>query len=96
MVVLEAYAAGRPVVGTRAPGLADTIVENHTGWLAAPDDVSSLSQAIQPALGDAPLTDALGRNARRHVADFSWRSVALKYLELFAQTADQRRTARAA
>lgn len=96
LVVLESYAAGRPVIGTRAPGLADKIIESQTGWLAEPDDAASLARAIQPALAEPRTADAYGEMARRYAASFSWRAVAQRYLELFADLADRRRLTRAA
>lgn len=96
LVVLEAYAAGRPVVGTCAPGLADKIFEGRTGWLANADDVASLARAIQPALASPADAEAFGQAARRYAAGYSWRAVANQYLDLFADLADRRRLVRAA
>lgn len=50
-VILEAMAAGRPVVATDCPGATgEMVLEGLTGWLAKPDDPESLAQAILRAL----------------------------------------------
>lgn len=43
MVFLEAQAAGVPVLGTRAGGIPDAIVEEQGGWLVDQDDVEAVS-----------------------------------------------------
>jgi glycogen(starch) synthase len=56
LVALEAAWLGRPVVGTRAPGLAHAVVDGVTGTLVAGDDeetlVSGLTDAIDALVSD--------------------------------------------
>src|SRR5690606_28347096 len=49
-VILEAMAAGRPVVATAVEGSRELVVPGRTGWLAAPEDVESLAGALGEAL----------------------------------------------
>jgi glycosyltransferase involved in cell wall biosynthesis len=44
--VLEAYALGRPVIGTRIGGIPELIVHNKTGVLVEPGDVGMLAEAL--------------------------------------------------
>ena len=44
--VLEAYALGRPVIGTRIGGIPELIVHNKTGVLVAPGNVGMLAEAL--------------------------------------------------
>lgn len=44
--IVEAFAAGTPVIGTRIGGIPELISEGSTGFLAEPDNASSLAQAI--------------------------------------------------
>ena len=37
LVVMEAFAAGKPMIGTRILGLKDLITHGETGWLVAPN-----------------------------------------------------------
>ncbi len=49
-VAIEAHAMGRPVVAFDHGGARETISAGKTGWLAAPNDVDSLAQALETAL----------------------------------------------
>lgn len=49
-VVLEALAAGRPVVATRVGGIPDVVTPNETGLLVPPRDPNSLGRAIEEVL----------------------------------------------
>jgi glycosyltransferase involved in cell wall biosynthesis len=51
--VLEAMAAGRPVVGTSTGGIPEMIVDERTGFLVAPGDAAALAARLR-ALRDAP------------------------------------------
>ena len=44
--IIEAFAAGTPVVGTRIGGIPELVFEGDTGFLAEPDDEESLAEAI--------------------------------------------------
>jgi glycosyltransferase involved in cell wall biosynthesis len=51
-VVLEAYAAGKPVVAARATGIMDAVVDGETGLLFPVGDVTALTSALQRVLSD--------------------------------------------
>jgi len=50
--VLEAQAAGVPVVGFRASGLVEAVADGKTGLLVSPGDVSALTAAIRRLIED--------------------------------------------
>ncbi|WP_090673105.1 glycosyltransferase [Aureimonas jatrophae] len=52
LVVLEAMAAGLPVVATRIGGTSEAVEDNGTGWLAEPGDAASLRETLALALAD--------------------------------------------
>jgi glycosyltransferase involved in cell wall biosynthesis len=57
-VILEALACGAPVVATDCPsGIREVIREGFNGWLATPEDVSSLAQTISKAITEYPTFD---------------------------------------
>ena len=63
-IPLEAFAAGAgPVVATTAGGLAETVIDNATGYSAAPCDPRSLAGAIDRALAAPPAEVARLRRA---------------------------------
>jgi glycosyltransferase involved in cell wall biosynthesis len=67
-VALEAMAAGRPVVGSRLPGLAEVVVEGETGFLVPPGDKIALARQTRKLLADVGLRTRLGQAGRAHVA----------------------------
>jgi len=67
LVVLEAMAAGKPVVATAVPGTAEAMVEGKTGFLVALGDHSALADKIQRLLSDGELRRRMGEAGRRRV-----------------------------
>lgn len=68
-VVLEAMAAGRPVIGTRVGGTPELVVDGKTGLLVERGAPAALARAIETLLGDDALRASLGAGARRHVEE---------------------------
>ena len=62
LVAVEAFARGRPVIGSDAGGLADTITDQEDGWLFPPGDVEELGRMLH-GLDRARVTEA-GARAR--------------------------------
>ena len=44
--IVEAFAAGTPVVGTRIGGIPELVSEGETGFVCEPDDVDSMADAL--------------------------------------------------
>jgi len=76
MSVLEAMAAGLPVVVTRVGGMTDLVRDGETGLVVPPADPEALAAALVRVLSDSDLRAALGRAARRYAERFSWDKVA--------------------
>jgi len=68
-VVIEAMAAGVPVVGTRATGIEEAVTPGVTGALAEPGDPRSLADAIEPLLRDPDAIERMGAAARAAVRE---------------------------
>jgi len=67
--VLEALAAGRPVVATDAGGTREAIVDGRTGLLVPPGDASALAAGLVRLLSNPDEARALGEAGRRLVAE---------------------------
>jgi glycosyltransferase involved in cell wall biosynthesis len=81
MCLLEAMAAGKPVISTRVGAVAQLITSDEIGLLVEPGDVQALSAAILRVLENHELAFRLGKNARKHIArNFSADSMAKNYL----------------
>jgi glycosyltransferase involved in cell wall biosynthesis len=64
-VVLEAMAAGLPVVATRVGGLPEVVAPGKTGWLVPPRDIPPLAAAISQLLADPKTRRAFGLAGRK-------------------------------
>ena len=65
--VIEAGAAGRPVVATRVGGNPEAIVEGETGLLVPPRDPEALAEKIIELMGDPSRRERIGAAARERV-----------------------------
>ena len=84
--VLEASAAGVPVVATAVGGTPEVVRDGQTGLLVPSGDSESLSQAIIDLLGDFEHRVAMGKAGREFVrSQFSFATQASQYLQLFAR-----------
>ena len=66
-VVLEAMAAGRPVIATRVGGTPEIIADGQNGVLVPPSDPAALKTALTTVIEDPAFANALGTAARRTV-----------------------------
>ncbi len=66
-VLLEAAAAGRPIVATAAGGSAEVVVDGETGMLVPIEDLDALTGALRRAIEDPALRERMGTTARLHV-----------------------------
>lgn len=69
MALLEAQAAGLPVVAGDERGVPDVVRDGETGILTRPGDGADLALQLRRLLDDDALRARLGRNARRFVAE---------------------------
>ena len=67
MSLIEAMAAGLPVVATRVGGVSDLVEPGKTGLLVPPKDPEALSGAMKALLGDPDRGREMGRLARETV-----------------------------
>ncbi|MEO9130269.1 MAG: glycosyltransferase family 4 protein [Sphingomonas sp.] len=84
-VVLEAMAAGLPIVATREAGVEFS--DGESGIAVPPTDADALEAAILRIVGDRPLRDAMARAARAEFAaydDQAWAAAFVGALREFA------------
>ena len=90
-VVLEANAAGKPVVGFRATGTVDAIVDGLTGILVPFGDVGMLAAALERLLKDKNLNAAMGDAGRERVLrefpqERVWEELSREYTRLLKRS----------
>lgn len=69
LAIVEAMAAGLPVVAMDAPGVRDTIADGVSGLLTAPDE-GSLAAGMRRLMDDGPLRACLSEGARFAAAGY--------------------------
>lgn len=85
--LLEAMAAGVPVVGTAVQGTIEVIRDGVEGLLVPPDDAGALARALVAVLQDEPLAARLAAGARARVAsEFSVQKMVDRILRVYWET----------
>ena len=69
LAVIEAQAAGVPVVATPVGGIRETVVEGETGLLVPTGDPAALAAATRRLLEDRPAAEAMAAEAKRRVRE---------------------------
>ena len=69
MVILQAMAAGVPVVSTDVGGIRYLVEDGRSGFLAPARDSHRLAGSMQSIVGDSDLAAAMGRRAREIAED---------------------------
>jgi glycosyltransferase involved in cell wall biosynthesis len=91
MSVMEAMAAGLPVVSTAVGGVPELVREGVTGLLVPSEDAGALAQAMQALVDDPVRRQAMGAAARQHaVAHFDIRHTVRGYEQLYEKLLTQR------
>src|SRR5207249_2524046 len=86
MVVLEAMAAGVPVVAAKVGGLPDLIEAGKTGLFCNPRDAASLQAGIERALADPSASAEMARQAKRRAQEqFHPKVIAQRHLEIYRE-----------
>jgi glycosyltransferase involved in cell wall biosynthesis len=85
-ILLEAAAAGRPIVTTDVPGCRDIVHHGENGLLVPPRDTRALADALRTLIEDRKLRLALGSRGReRAVSEFRVELVVRETLGLYSQ-----------
>jgi glycosyltransferase involved in cell wall biosynthesis len=94
LVLLEAMAAGCPVVACRAGGIPDAVQDGLTGFLFEPCDPHGLLKGVQRALASGAELDEIRVRARRDVEQHSWGGATEQLRHLYELTIENRLAAK--
>ncbi|HET9770900.1 MAG TPA: glycosyltransferase, partial [Acidimicrobiia bacterium] len=83
LVVLEALAAGLPVVATDIPVFAEYLRDGQNALLVPPDDPAALAAALGRLAGDPDLRRRLAEGGRPLVDRFTWTASARRHREIY-------------
>lgn len=88
--LMEAMAAGRPVVASDIDGIRELIQHGETGWRVPPGNPDALAQTLLEVLADRPRAARVGRAARACIQErFSLDRMADAFARLYREGLEQ-------
>jgi phosphatidylinositol alpha-mannosyltransferase len=90
IVLLEAMAAGKPIVASDIKGYADVISQGSEGLLVPPRDEKGLAQALVSLIKDKALRQEMGDRGRVKARGYGWESIAARILNCYSEVLDNR------
>jgi glycosyltransferase involved in cell wall biosynthesis len=86
IVLTEALASGKPLVGSNVGGIPMQIREGWNGFLVEPGNEKQLAEKIKYLVENKEERKRMGRNSRRlAVEEFSWEIITEKYLKVYRE-----------
>jgi len=93
LVVVEAMAAGLPVVASRVGGVTDVVQEGKNGYTFESGDVETLVEGVRKIAVSRDNIERMGRYARQYAETQSWESMMDEVIEIYADLiAEKQRT----
>lgn len=84
-VILEAMAAGLPVVTTDAPGCGEVLRHGVQGLISPVDDMADMAHNISTLLNNAGVLSSYAEQARVHASAFDWDCIAAAYEAVYLE-----------
>jgi glycosyltransferase involved in cell wall biosynthesis len=84
LTIVEAMAAGLPIVAAPVGGIPQIITHNHTGLLLQPNRLN-LTQQLRKLIEDPPLRQRLGQNARQTAQNLTWENIARQTAAIYCK-----------
>lgn len=86
MVLLEAMAAGLPIVASDIEGYSQVLTDGQEGILVTPRDAEAVAEGVCQVLQDRQLAAAMGENGLETASLYSWQRVAEQVLDFYSKT----------
>lgn len=91
IVILEAWAAGTPVVATAVGGVVSLVNAGVNGLLATPDDQQTLVTLMQRVLKEHQLANQLATAAKKTVSEtYDWKHITQKLAKIYQSVSKKR------
>ena len=88
VVLLEAMAAGAPIVASDLPGYRNVARPDEHAALVPPSDAGALARALNAVIGDEARRDQLRAAGRERAAEFSMDALASRYIGIYERFVD--------
>lgn len=83
IVLLEAMAAGRPLVATDIQGYNGVLSHGSEGLLVPPKNGARIAEALTTLIKDKPLRERMGANGRQKALNYDWEQIARRILDFY-------------
>jgi phosphatidylinositol alpha-mannosyltransferase len=83
IVLLEAMAAGKPIVASNIEGYASVVTHGVEGLLVRPMDSDGLAEALLEMARDRPLREEMGERAGQRAEQYSWERISQRVLSYY-------------
>jgi glycosyltransferase involved in cell wall biosynthesis len=93
-VIVEAMAAGKPIVATRAGSIPEILRDGVNGLLVPNGDYALMSEAMLAILSNPELTRIFSAKNKENAKSYDWSSTAKKTIEVYDQLVGGRRITR--
>jgi glycosyltransferase involved in cell wall biosynthesis len=84
-VLVEAMAAGKPVVASEVGGIPDLVKHGETGYLVRPADEKALANGIKKLLNDPERAGQMGQRGKEYCRQFSLEAMIEKLDDLYSE-----------
>jgi glycosyltransferase involved in cell wall biosynthesis len=71
--LIQALAAGRPIVASRVDGVPEAVEEGRNGHVLEPGDVAGFAERLTSVMSNPGLARRMGEEGAKRVAAFDWR-----------------------
>jgi phosphatidylinositol alpha-mannosyltransferase len=88
IALVEAMAAGLPVVATDIPGYREVVTDGVDGLLVPPRDPEALAAGLVRVLTEPQLAERLGRAGRERARSYDWSIVVDRLEELYGRAVE--------
>lgn len=86
LTILEAMAAGTPVVATKKGGIVSVIKEGENGFFVRARNSRQIAETVNMLLDDDELRAKVSQNASRTIKEkFTWEKIASQFEEIYAK-----------
>jgi glycosyltransferase involved in cell wall biosynthesis len=83
VVVMEAMAAGKPIIASDVGGISDMVNHDVNGIIVQPKDVVALTKALI-AVYSKDCLQTMGKKSFEIIQDYDWKSIGAKYYDAFS------------